>query len=308
VDVRFWFSSLERGLYYGIKIGRQEMPTKQNGTGAVVAGPGRGRSAASLPARQYYRRAKVALFLGAVALGALTAGVAEEATAAGNLPFTDPYRFAESPEIEALGFPTGSEPSLEVGMVVEREEAEKAGAPIDIVSASASNGKVTIDLTHADIGIFDLWDKWVAFDPNDHLGTWIITATDSKGASATTRPVVLDYGFEMPFLESVDVEKAASGDLKVNWSVPKLDSEVKENCDIDYRLRLLENVDKQFYRSDGTTEASITVPADTLKEKVGDSLDGVWGRIEMACRDKEQKNNAGDGQLKARSNTFFPLK
>jgi hypothetical protein len=72
---------------------------------------------------------------------------------------------------------------------------------------------------------------------------------------------------------------------------------------------LLKNIDQQLYRSDGTTESSVTVPAATLEEKAGGDLAGVWGRIEMACRDKDeqQKNNAGEGQLEARSNTFFPL-
>jgi hypothetical protein len=251
------------------------------------------------------------LFLGAAPLCLPSTGEAGELTAAGYLPFSDPYafvdRFADSPEVKALGFPAGSSPSLEVGMIVEKEKAEKAGTPIDIVSAAATNGKATIDLTHADIGILDLWDKWVVFEPKNHKGAWIIKATDSKGASAATRPVLLDYGFELPFVENVNAKKMTSGDLKVTWSVPELDPEIKEKCDIGYRLRLLQNADKQFYRSDRTIETVVTVPADTLSEKVGDKLDGVWGRIEMLCRDKKEKDKGGAGDLEARSNTLFPL-
>lgn len=288
------------------------MKTEQKKSGQVCVGQGLGLAVTSLSKCRYHFRPKVTLlglFLGVVPLCAPTAGEAEE------LPFTDPYafvdRFTDSPEVEALGFPTGPKPFLTLGMVVEKEEAEKAGTPIDIASATATNGEVTVDLVYADIGVLDLWDNWEdipVFDPKNHIGTWIITATDSNGASATTQPVLLEYGFEMPFVENMDAQQTASGDLTVTWSVPELDPEIKEKCDVDYRLRLLENVSKQLYRSDRTTETVVTVPADTLKEKVGDDLDGVWARVEMTCRDKEQKDKDGVGEAEARSSTFVPLR
>jgi hypothetical protein len=276
----------------------------------------RGLAIPALSAHRHSVRSQLALVgLGLVALSA--PGAAQEASASGNLPFTDPYafvdRFTDSSDVAALGFPSGPEPFLNLGMIVEKEEAEKAGAPIDIVSATASNGQVNIDLVYADIGVFELWDNFggdpAVFDPKSHGGSWVITATDSKGASASTQPVLLEYGFVMPFVEDVNVEQTTSGDLKVTWIVPELEPEIAAKCDVDYRLRLLKNIDQQLYRSDGTTESSVTVPAATLEEKAGGDLAGVWGRIEMACRDKDeqQKNNAGEGQLEARSNTFFPL-
>lgn len=251
------------------------------------------------------------LSIGAFALSATTASEAEEMSDAGIQAFTDPYafvdRFMDSPEVKELGFPVGP-PYIEVGMIVEKEKAEETGTTIDIVSATASNGEVTIELDHADIGIFELWDKWVLFDRQSHMGTWVVTATDSTGASATAEPVLLEYGFELPLVENVVAEKTASGDLNITWPEPEVAMDIKEKCDIDYRLRLLENVDNQYFRSDGTTETAITVPASVLEEKIGESLDGVWGRIEMACRDKVQKNENGVGELESRSNTFFPLK
>jgi hypothetical protein len=254
------------------------------------------------------------LILCAVPLYALTTGEAEGQSSRGNLPFTDPYafvdRFTNSPDVKALGFPVGPKPFLNLGMIVEKEKAEEAGTSIDIVSASATNGKVSIDLAYQDIGIFDLWDDWghiPEFDPERHKGTWIITAVDPSGASASTQPVVLEYGIEMPFVENVETEETASGDLKVSWSAPELDPEIKEKCDVDYRLRLLRGDSEQFFRSDQTTETVISVPAETLNEKVGSTLDGVWGRIEMACRDKEEKGEDGVGELESRSNTLFPL-
>jgi len=290
------------------------MKKEQKNSGLVCVDAGLAFAVSSFSERGHHLRSPVlllGLFLGVAPLCLPTTIEAEELTATGNLPFSDPYAFVDtftdSPEVKALGFPVGSRPSLEVGMIVEKGKAEKAGTPIDIVSAVATNGKATIDLTHADIGILDLWDKWVVFDPKNHKGAWIIKATDSKGASAATQPVLLDYGFEMPLVENVNAEKTASGDLRVTWSVPELDSQIKEKCDIDYRLRLLRNVDKQFYRSDRTAETFVTVPADTLKEKVGDNLNGVWGRIQMLCHDKEQKDKNGVGELEARSNTFFLL-
>lgn len=254
------------------------------------------------------------LILGIVPLGGATVGQAEEAPATGSLPFTDPYafvdRFTDSPEVKALGFPIGPKPFLNLGMVVEKEEAERAGTPVDIVSATASNGKITFELVYADIGILDLWDNWdeiPVFNPETHTGAWMITAVDSDGRSATTEPVLLEYGIDMPFVENVAAEATASGDLRVTWLAPELDPEIKEKCDVDYRLRLLQTDTKQFYRSDQTTETSVTVPADTLTEKVGGDLDGVWARVEMTCRDKKQKDEDGVGEAEARSNTFVPL-
>jgi hypothetical protein len=291
-----------------------EMKTDQKNSGLLYVGRGLGFAVASFLGRRQGLRSEgilLGLLLGVAPLCLPATGEAEELTGTGNLPFTDPYafvdRFTDSPEVKALGFPVGSGPSLEVGMIVEKEKAKKAGSPIDIVSAAATNGKVTIDLTHADIGILDLWDKWVVFDPKNHKGRWIIKATSSKGTSAATQPVLLDYGFELPLVENVSAEKTASGDLKVTWSAPEIGFEIKDKCDIDYRLRLLQDVDKQFYRSDRTTETFVTVPADTLKEKLGDNLHGDWGRIEMLCHDKEQKDKDGVGELEARSNTLFPL-
>ena len=125
------------------------------------------------------------LFLEVAPLCLPATGEAEELTATGNLPFTDPYafvdRFPDSPEVKALGFSVGSRPFLDVGMIVEKEKAKKAGTPIDIVSAAATNGKVTIDLTHADIGILDLWDKWVVFDPKNHKGGMDHKGNERKG-------------------------------------------------------------------------------------------------------------------------------
>jgi hypothetical protein len=296
------------------------MMTKQKNSGLVCFGAGLGFGATSLLERGHHLRSRVILLriiVGLTPLCALTAGEAEELTATGTLPFTDPYvyveRFTNSPDVKALGFPVGPKPFLNLGMVVEKEEAEKAGTQIDIVSARATNGKVTFDLVYADIGILDLWDNYTeeglpVFDPANHKGTWTITATDSNGASANTGPVLLEQGFEMPFVENLRTEEMASGDLRVIWSVPELDAEIEEKCDIDYRVRLLYKDTEQLYRSDPTTETFVTVPADTVKEKVGDSLDGVWGRVEMECRDKEQKDENGLGEVVAKSNTLVPLK
>ena len=265
------------------------------------------KSGLQLPSRTICLR----LVVGVAPLCAVTAADADEAT----LPFTDPYvfvdRFSNSADVKSLGFPTGPKPFLTLGMIVEKEKAEEAGTPVDIVSATASNGKVTFDLIYADIGILDLWDNWrdgaPEFDPESQMGTWVITATDSKGEMASTSPVVLDHGFELPFVENAHAEKMESGELHVTWSAPALDPKMQEQCDVDYRVRLLRDGDNQLYRSSPTTEMSITVPAETVMEKVGDSLEGVWGRVEMACRDQNEKNNDGVGELEARSNTFFPL-
>lgn len=255
------------------------------------------------------------LFLGAVHLSAPTASKAEEHAGKNILPFTDSYAFVDrhtdSPEVKALGFPAGPRPVLLLGMVVEKEEAEKAGTPIDIVSATVSNGKVTVDLVYKDVGVLELWeiggDDTLFFDPENHKGTWTVTVTDSEGATATAQPVLLEYGIEMPLLEDVMAEELASGDLTIGWSAPELSLEIEEKCDIEYRLRLLENFDKQLHRSGAITETSVTVSADILKEKLGGNIDGVWGRIEMYCRDKNERNDEGVGELESRSNTFFPL-
>jgi hypothetical protein len=293
------------------------MRTEQKNDGSAGFGAGAGFAVTSLLERVHTLRSRailLPLIVGVVPLCAVTAGQAEEATSKGSLPFADPYvfvdRFTNSPDVKALGFPVGPKPFLNVGMVVEKEEAEKAGTPIDFVSAKATNGKVTFDLVYADIGILDLWDNAAdtpVFDAENHKGTWIITATDSKGASAESSPVLLEYGFEMPFVENLRTEEMASGDLRIIWSVPELDPEIAENCDIDYRVRLLYSDTKQLYRSDPTTETAVTVPAETVKAKTGGSLDGVWGRVEMGCRDREQKDENGVGELEARSNTLVPL-
>ena len=220
---------------------------------------------------------------------------AQQVDATDGLPFTDPYvfvdRFTNSPDVEALGFPVGPKPFLNVGMIVEKEEAEKAGNPIDIISASATNGEVTFDLVYADIGVLELWDNFdnpPVFDPDKHKGEWVITTVNSEGKTATTQPVLLEHAFEMPFVEDMNAEKLASGDLKVTWSAPKLSQEIQEKCDIKYRVRLLTNSGKQWFRSDPTAETSVSVPADTLKEKVGENLSGTWARVEMACRDRDE--------------------
>lgn len=274
-------------------------------------GPAHGLIASRVLKRQFCSRPRAILLGGAfsaVSLCGLISSEVEGQISSGNLSFTDPYafvdRFTGSPD--ALGFPVGSSPFLNLGMIVEKEKAEKAGTPIDIVSASATNGKVSIDLSFQDIGILDLWDNWKQmpeFDAEMHKGTWVITAVDSNGSSARTLPVELEYGIEMPFLENVETEQTASGDLELSWTAPDLDSEIEAKCDIDYRLRLLRSDSKQFFRSDRTTNTEITVPGD----KAGSTLDGVWGRIEMACRDKEEKGEDGVGELESRSNTLFPL-
>jgi hypothetical protein len=251
----------------------------------------------------------------ALPVAAVSAGGAAHANAEETLAFVDPYvfvdRFEDTAEVKALDFATGPKPFLTLGIVVEKDKAEQAGTPVDIVKATASNGKVTFDLVYADIGILDLWDNWrdglPEFDPETHKGTWVITATDSKGGTKTTSPVMLDHGFTLPFVEDAHGEKTASGDLQVTWMAPKLDPEMQETCDVDYRVRLLIDGDHQLYRSSPTTETSLTIPADTVMAKFGDSLENIWGRIEMGCRDRNEKNADGLGELEARSNTFFPL-
>lgn len=202
-----------------------------------------------------------------------------------------------------IGFVEGE--SLSVGTLIRFDES--LGDPIDIVSATASNGIAEYTLESISLGFVQGWQALPApmLDLDSHLGVWTVTVEDAKGHIQSLDALSLDHGITLPYVENIGAASLESGELEVSWSTPDL-SEIGDNCtSYVYRLRVLRDFDNQLFRSGAIAhEASETSYKTTVpKEKVvemGD-LQDVWARVELQCRDSEEPG------AESRSNAFAAL-
>jgi len=203
-------------------------------------------------------------------------------------------------EAEPLGFTPGN--VVQLGAFV-----TPGDSPIAAVTAKNLDTGLVLNLTSRQVGtiytdILFLYYPFPPLDPSTHKGVWEIRVKDEKGNEAVAKTHRLDKVGEMPYVGNI---RASGNPLApmITWTAPKQE-EIPEKCKIGYMVRLLKDVDNQFYRSKKITyELQEQIPEGLLKpENIADT----YVRIECQCLDTDDMDHPVPVELK--SETFRPLK
>jgi hypothetical protein len=201
------------------------------------------------------------------------------------------------PGSQQLGAPEGN--VIQVGCMI-----KPADSPIkEVTVKNLDSGLV---LTAPPVNVGKIWSgvyeiPLPPFDPSKHTGVWEIRAIDEKGNEATINTHKLDMKGEMPYLEGL---KASGNPLAptISWSAPN-EKDIPQGAEVKYRVRLLKDMNNQFYKSQIITNTSFQIPEGNIKSE---ELSEIYVRVECQGWDKNEKEHAVPIELM--SQTFIPLK
>jgi hypothetical protein len=203
-------------------------------------------------------------------------------------------------EAEQLGFTPGN--VVQLGAFV-----TPGDSPIKEATAKNLDTGLVLNLTSRQVGtiytdILFLYYPFPPVDPSTHKGVWEIRVKDEKGNEAVSKTHRLDKVGEMPYVGNI----TASGNPlapMISWTAPKQE-EIPAKCKVAYMVRLLKDIDHQFYRSKKVTyELQEQIPEGLLKPE---DISHTYVRIECQCWDTDDKDQPVPIELK--SETFRPLK
>jgi hypothetical protein len=201
------------------------------------------------------------------------------------------------PGSQQIGFPEGN--VLQVGCLV-----KPAGSPITEVTVK--NLDTGLVLTAPPVNVGKIWSglyevPWRPFDPSKHMGVWEFRVKDEKGNEAIAKTHKLDMKGEMPYLEGL---KASGNSLApmISWSAPN-EKDIPQGAGVRYRVRLLKDMNNQFYKSKIITNTSHQIPEGTIKSE---DLSKIYVRVECQGWDKNDKEHPLP--LDLQSQTFMTLK
>jgi len=219
-----------------------------------------------------------------------------------------PYVFISQfpDEAESLGFTKGI--ILQLGAFVTPGDSPvtevtaknlDTGLVLRLTITTTTVGKIFNGMT-----LYQAWEsgKHPAFDPSKQLGVWEIRAKDETGNEVAAKTHRLDKAGEMPYVGNL---RASGNPLAptISWSAPKQGSYPPE-CIIRYAVRLLKNIDSQFYRSKYISDdTKHQIPEGVLKF---DDIPDTYVRVECQCVDQDDKEHRMPVELM--SQTFRPLK
>ena len=199
---------------------------------------------------------------------------------------------------QQLGFPEGN--VLQVGCII-----KQAGSLIKEVTVK--NLDTGLVLTAPPVNVGKIWsglyelNPLPPFDPTKHMGVWEIRVKDEKGNEATAKTHKLDMKGEMPYLEGL---KASGNSLApmISWSAPN-EKDIPQGAGVRYRVRLLKDMNNQFYKSKIITDTTHQIPEGTIKSE---DLSKIYVRVECQGWDKNDKEHPLP--LDLQSQTFMTLK
>ncbi len=202
-------------------------------------------------------------------------------------------------EVEPLGFCTGN--VVQVGAVV-----KPGDSPITEATAKNLDTGLVLKLAPRQIGtiytnVF-LHRPFPPLDPSKHPGVWEIRVKDEKGNEVVAKTHRLDKVGKMPYVRNI---KASGNPLAptITWDAP-VEKDYPSECKIKYRVRLLKDVNNQFYRSKKLIyDLKEQIPEGFLKPE---DIPDTYVRIECQCWDSTDMDHPVPVELK--SETFRPLK
>jgi len=202
------------------------------------------------------------------------------------------------PGSQQIGFPEGN--VLQVGCLV-----KPAGSPITEVTVK--NLDTGLVLTAPPVNVGKIWsglyelNPLPPFDPTKHMGVWEIRVKDEKGNEATAKTHKLDMKGEMPYLEGLKASGNPNAPL-ISWSAPN-EKDIPQGAGVRYRVRLLKDMNNQFYKSKIITDTTHQIPEGTIKSE---DLSKIYVRVECQGWDKNDKEHPLP--LDLQSQTFMTLK
>ena len=201
------------------------------------------------------------------------------------------------PGLQQLGTPEGN--VIQVGCII-----KPADSPIKEVTVKNLDSGLVLTIPPLNVG--KIWSgvyemPWSPFDPSKHMGVWEFRAIDEKGNEATVKTHKLDMKGEMPYLEGL---KASGNPLTptISWSAPN-ENDVPQGAIVKYRVRLLKDMNNQFYKSKIIANTSLQIPEGNIKSE---ELSEIYIRVECQGWDKNEKEHPVPIDLM--SQTFIPLK
>ena len=235
----------------------------------------------------------------AIVLAIVLAMVTSQAHA---ITITEPFIFVDRfpDESKQLGFTPGN--VVQIGALV-----TPGDSPITEATAKNLDTGLVLKLTPRQIGtiftnILFLYWPFPPLDPSIHKGVWEIRVKDEKGNEAVAKTHRLDKVGTLPYVGNI---KASGNPLApmITWTAPKQE-EIPTKCKIVYVVRLLKDINNQFYRS--------KTPTDDLKEQIpegflkSENISDTYVRIECQCLDVDDMDHPNPIELK--SETFRSLK
>jgi hypothetical protein len=213
------------------------------------------------------------LLLSLIALAFLLASMPAEA----QLQVVNPLAFSSKNPANSkqLGFKSGQ--VLVVGAFVIPGDYE-------VVEATATNlsSGVKLDLVNLS-GIPILQGFYEAFpnpefDPEQHLGEWEITVMDADGAIASAVSQEINLIEPFPYARGIKAEGSALAPL-ISWKPPK-SHKIPEGCFVLYEIRLLTDVENQYYETEFLVETEVQIPMGTIPAEL---LEDTWVRTIAWC-------------------------
>jgi hypothetical protein len=237
---------------------------------------------------------KIVIFLSlCLFVGMVTNALSEDKI---NIQMTWAFMNRFQPGSQSLGAPEGN--VIQVGCL-----AKATGSPIkEVTVKNLDSGLV---LTAPSMNVGNIWSGLYEiplppFDPSKHMGVWEIRIKDEKGNETTVKTHKLDMKGEMPYLEGL---KASGNPLAptISWSAPK-EKDIPQGAAVKYRVRLLMDMNNQFYKSKIITNTSVQIPEGKIKSE---ELSKIYVRVECQGWDKNDKDHPLP--LDLMSQTFMPL-
>lgn len=200
------------------------------------------------------------------------------------------------PVSHQIGFPEGN--VIQVGCLV-----KPAGSPIKEVTVKNLDSGLVLEAPPVNVG--NIWSGLYEiplppFDPSKHMGAWEIRVIDEKGNEATAKTAKLSLKGEMPYLKGLK----ASGNRfapMISWSAPD-EGGIPQGAGVRYRVRLLKDMNNQFYKSKIIADTSHQIPEGTIKDE---DLSKVYVRVE--CQGWDKNNKEHPLPLNLQSQTFMTL-
>lgn len=210
------------------------------------------------------------------------------------------YKSQFPPGLQELGFPEGD--FLNLGCFISPPDS----AIKEVIMKNIDTGVVLI-ATPSKVGnIFTgLWlvDPMPPFEPSKHMGVWEMRVKDEKGNEETAKTHNLNIEGNMPYLKGV---KASGNPVAptITWLAPK-DGEIPQGIEVKYQVRLLTDMNKQFYRSSIISGMLTVCP---IPEGIinSDDLSKVYVRV--GCQGWDKDEHGGFVPIELETNTFVPLK
>jgi len=178
--------------------------------------------------------------------------------------------------------------------------------PISSVTAENLSSGLVLEATAADLGpVFpNLYTvlPLPLFNPEEHLGVWLITAVDVYENSANAQTHELDKEAIMPYAKEI----MAFGDPltpTITWKEPK-EKFIPEWCILQYRIRLLTDSADQFYRSLPITYPfEHTIPLGVL---TAEDFYDTWVRLESSCLDENDLSYPVPTEIRSETFRYLP--